>query len=291
MSERIGFVGLGVMGRPMAGNLVKAGYEVRALCRHDRHREAAEAVGVVPVATVAEVADRASAVLSIVPDSPDVLGLTLGENGLLAAMAPGTLYVDLSSIRPDAARAVHAAAAERGLDSLDAPVSGGEAGALEGTLAIMVGGAQATFDRALPLLQAMGSTIVRVGDAGAGQVVKAANQLVVAGNLQVLAEAVVFLEAHSADLAAALDVIGAGLAGSTVLTRKRTGVLAGEYAPGFRIELHHKDLGIVAEAARANSLGLPVTGVVAALVAQLNRRGDGGLDHSALVKLAREDNA
>jgi 2-hydroxy-3-oxopropionate reductase len=288
--ERIGFIGLGTMGRPMAANLVKAGHEVKALCRHDRHREAARDIGATPVDTVAEVAAGSTVVLSIVPDSPDVLELTLGPEGLLAAMEPGSLHVDLSSIEPAAARQVHEAAAARGVRSLDAPVSGGEAGAVEGTLAIMVGGAAETFEQARPVLEAMGTTIVRVGDAGAGQVVKAANQLVVAGNLQVLAEAVVFLEAHAADLPAALDVIGAGLAGSTVLTRKRAGILAGEHAPGFRVALHHKDLGIVAGAARANSLGLPVTGVVGALMAQLNRTG-GDLDHSALVQQAREANA
>ncbi|WP_432563995.1 NAD(P)-dependent oxidoreductase [Kineococcus sp. SYSU DK003] len=289
--ERIGFVGLGTMGRPMAANLVKAGYQVRALCRHEKHREAAREAGATPVGTVAELVEDVEAVLSIVPDSPDVLDLALGEDGVLAAMATGSMFVDLSSIRPEAARTVHAAAAERGIDCLDAPVSGGEAGAVEGALAIMVGGGQGAFERALPVLQAMGTTIVRVGDAGAGQVVKAANQLVVAGNLQVLGEAVAFLEAHSADLPAALDVIGAGLAGSTVLTRKRAGILAGEYQPGFRVALHHKDLGIVGEAARATSLALPVTGVVSALLAQLNRGGSGGLDHSALVKQAREVNS
>jgi 2-hydroxy-3-oxopropionate reductase len=287
--ERIGFIGLGTMGRPMAANLVKAGYEVRALCRHERHREAAREIGATPVDSVAEVAQGSAAVLSIVPDSPDVLDLALGDDGLLAAMDPGALYVDLSSIEPAAARTVHGAAAERGIRSLDAPVSGGEAGAIEGTLAIMVGGAAETFADAQPFLEAMGTTIVLVGDAGAGQVVKAANQLVVAGNLQVLAEAVVFLEAHSADLSAALDVIGAGLAGSTVLTRKRAGVLNGTYDPGFRVALHHKDLGIVGGAARENSLGLPVTGVVSALMAQLNRE-HGDLDHSALVRQARELN-
>ncbi|WP_432545009.1 NAD(P)-dependent oxidoreductase [Kineococcus sp. SYSU DK002] len=289
--ERIGFVGLGTMGRPMAANLVGAGYRVRALCRHEEHREAARGIGATPVDTVAELTDGVEAVLSIVPDSPDVLDLALGEDGLLAAMPAGSLFVDLSSIRPDAARAVHAAAADRGVECLDAPVSGGEAGAVEGTLAVMVGGSQAAFDRALPVLRAVGTTIIRVGDAGAGQVVKAANQLVVAGNLQVLGEAVAFLEAHSADLPAALDVIGAGLAGSTVLTRKRAGILAGDYQPGFRVALHHKDLGIVGEAARANSLSLPVTGVVSALLARLNRGGSGGLDHSALVGQAREVNS
>ena len=285
----IGFVGLGTMGRPMARNLVAAGHELVVLCRNERHHAAAAEVGARAVDRVDELAEM-DAVLSIVQDSPDVLALALGENGLLARLRPGSLYIDLSTIRPDAARSVHEVAAQHGIDFLDAPVSGGEAAAIEGTLAIMVGGHATAVERARPILSALGSAIVHVGGPGTGQVVKAANQLVVAGNLQVLAEAVAFLEAHHTDLSAALEVIGSGLAGSTVLLRKRESVLAGEYAPGFRLDLHHKDLGIVADAARKHALGLPTTAIVLALVAILVRRGDGNLDHSALVALSRELN-
>jgi 2-hydroxy-3-oxopropionate reductase len=167
---------------------------------------------------------------------------------------------------------------------LDAPVSGGEAGAVEAVLSIMVGGERADFEEARPLLETLGRTVVHCGPHGAGQTVKAANQLIVAVNIQACAEAVVFLEKSGVDLAAALEVLNGGLAGSTVLTRKKDNFLRREFAPGFRIDLHHKDMGIVTDAARAVGAALPVGAVVAGLVASLRAQGDGGLDHSALLR-------
>lgn len=286
----VGFVGLGVMGRPMAANLVRAGHEVRAFSRGGAGRATAAALGVPVVASVPEAVRGAEVVITMLPDTPDVRAVALGPDGVLEHLAPAGAYIDMSTIEPGAAREIAERFAAAGHDTLDAPVSGGEAGAREGTLSIMVGGPVAAFERWRELLGAMGTTVVRVGDAGGGQVVKAANQLVVATHLQALAEAVVFLEAHDADVATALSVIARGLGGSTVLDRKADGVLAGDFEPGFRVALHHKDLGIVEDAARARGAVLPVTAVVGRLVQSLVLRGDGGLDHSALVALARELN-
>ncbi|MFJ3405770.1 NAD(P)-dependent oxidoreductase [Promicromonospora sp. NPDC090134] len=286
----VGFVGLGVMGRPMAANLVRAGHEVRAFSRGAAGRASAAELGVPVVASVAEAVKGADVVLTMLPDTPDVRAVALGPGGVLEHLAPSGAYIDLSTIEPGAAREIAARFAEAGHDVLDAPVSGGEAGAREGTLSIMVGGPADVAERWRDLLGAMGTTVVRVGEAGGGQVVKAANQLVVATHLQALAEAVVFLEAHDADVATGLSVIARGLGGSTVIDRKADGVLAGDFTPGFRLELHHKDLGIVEDAARARGAVLPVTALVGRLVQSLVQRGDGGRDHSALVALARELN-
>ena len=190
--------------------------------------------------------------------------------------------------RPPASTRSPAAAADRGVRPLDAPVSGGEQGAVEGTLSIMVGGAPADAEAARPVLEQVGKTIVHVGPAGAGQTVKAANQLVVAGTIQLLAEAIVLLEASGVDAAAGLRVLAGGLAGSTVLNRKGASMLAGEFAPGFRIDLHHKDMGIALASARAAGVSLPVTGIVAQLVASARAQGNGSLDHSALLKVVEQ---
>jgi 2-hydroxy-3-oxopropionate reductase len=227
-------------------------------------------------------------IITIVPDSPDVEEVTGGDDGIFAHAQDGALYIDMSSIRPDVAVRVAQAGREAGLRVLDAPVSGGEAGAIEGSLSIMVGGEPEDVEAARPVLDALGKTIVHVGPAGSGQTVKAANQLIVAANIQVLAEAVVFLEAYGVDTKAALEVLGGGLAGSTVLQRKGTNMLTREFAPGFRLALHHKDLGIVTSAAREAGVVIPLGAVVSQLVAALVARGDGGLDHSGLLKLVAE---
>jgi 2-hydroxy-3-oxopropionate reductase len=198
---------------------------------------------------------------------------------------PGTLVIDFSTIRPDVAADLAAEGAERGFRVLDAPVSGGEQGAVDAALSIMVGATAEDFEAAKPVFEAVGRTIVHVGPAGAGQTVKAANQLIVAGNLELLAEAIVFVEAHGVDTAAALKVLGGGLAGSAVLERKGGAMLARDFTPGFRVELHDKDLGIVTSAAREAGVVIPLGAAVAQLVASLRAQGDGGLDHGALLKL------
>jgi 2-hydroxy-3-oxopropionate reductase len=232
---------------------------------------------------VADATRGADAVLTMLPDSPDVAEVVLGRDGVLAHAAPGTLLIDLSTIRPQVAVSVADAAAKQGIDTLDAPVSGGEQGAIEGVLSIMVGGPAGALDRARPVLEHLGTTIVHVGPAGSGQLVKAANQLVVAGTIELVAEAIVLLEANGVDPAAGLRVLGGGLAGSTVLDRKGQAMLDRRFTPGFRVDLHHKDLGIMLDAARSSGTIVPLGALVAQLMAALRAQGDGGLDHGALL--------
>jgi 2-hydroxy-3-oxopropionate reductase len=203
---------------------------------------------------------------------------------VFANAAPGTLVIDFSSIRPDVTADLAEQARAHGLRMLDAPVSGGEAGAKQATLSIMVGGDAADFDAAKPILDTVGRTVVHVGPSGAGQTVKAANQLIVAANIEALAEALVFLEAYGVDTAAAFEVLGGGLAGSKVLDQKRDNLLHRTFDPGFRIDLHHKDLGIVVSAAREAGVVIPLGAVVAQLMASARASGDGALDHSALLR-------
>ncbi len=281
----IAFIGLGIMGAPMAGHLIDAGHDVVG---YNRSRPAVDALverGGRAADSVADAVRAAEVVITMVPDSPDVEDVALGDDGIYAAAKPGTLHIDCSTIRPDVARALATAGNERGTRVVDAPVSGGEAGAKEGTLSIMVGGAPEDVEAARPYLDVVGGTVVHVGPAGAGQTVKAANQLIVAGNIQLLAEALVFLEAHGVDTEAATEVLGGGLAGSTVLQRKAAGMRAREFAPGFRIDLHHKDLGIVTAAAREAGVTIPLGAHVAQLVGALRAMGHGDLDHSALLLL------
>ncbi|MFC7328996.1 2-hydroxy-3-oxopropionate reductase [Marinactinospora rubrisoli] len=283
--SRVAFIGLGTMGMPMAVNLVKAGFQVTGYNRSPQKTERFAAQGGAAADSVAAAVRGADAVITIVPDSPDVEAVLLGADGVFAHAAPGTLVIDMSTIRPDTARAVADEGAARGLRVLDAPVSGGEPGAIEGTLSIMVGGAEADVQAARPVLEAMGSTVVRVGPSGAGQTVKAANQLIVAGNIQLVAEALVFLEAHGVDTERACTVLGGGLAGSTVLNRKGPAMRERSFQPSFRAELHHKDLGIVTAAAREAGVALPVATLVAQFMGALKAQGHGDLDHSALLLL------
>jgi 2-hydroxy-3-oxopropionate reductase len=246
----IAFIGLGIMGGPMAAHLVAAGYDVVG---HNLSRLAVDVLverGGRAATDTADAVREADVVITMAPDSPDVEGLVFGEDGILANAKPGTLHIDCSTIRPDVTRRIAEAEVERGIRPVDAPVSGGEAGAVEAALSIMVGGDTADVEAARPILDVVGKTVVHVGPAGAGQTVKAANQLIVAGNIQLVAEALVFLEAHGVDTESALAVLGGGLAGSTVLDRKGATMRARTFAPGFRIDLHHKDLGIVTAAAR-----------------------------------------
>jgi 2-hydroxy-3-oxopropionate reductase len=283
-SRKIAFVGLGIMGKPMAVNLVKAGHDVTGFDLSQASIDAVVAAGGHAAASIADAVKDAEVVITMVPADPHVEAVILGEGGVLENVKAGTLVIDMSSITPQTSIKVGKAAVEKGVRTLDAPVSGGEAGAVEAVLSIMVGGEAADFAEAKPLFDALGTTVIHVGPAGAGQTVKAANQLIVAVNIQVLAEAVVFLENAGVDLQAALDVLGGGLAGSTVLNRKKANMLNREFAPGFRIDLHHKDMGIVTDAARAVGAALPVGAVVAQLVASARANGDGSLDHSALLR-------
>ncbi|HEV2896088.1 MAG TPA: 2-hydroxy-3-oxopropionate reductase [Actinomycetota bacterium] len=284
----VGFIGLGIMGGPMAANLVKAGFDVIGYNRSPEPIQRLVEHGGRGAGSLAEAVRDADVVVTIVPDSPDVEAVALGEDGIYAQARPGTLHVDMSSIRPDVARKVGEAGTQRGFRVLDAPVSGGEQGAIDASLSIMVGGDPNDFADARPVLEAVGKTIVHVGPMGSGQTVKAANQLIVAGTIELVAEAIVFLEAYGVDTGAAVKVLAGGLAGNAIFDRKAAGMLARDFTPGFRIDLHHKDLGIVTSAAREAGVVIPLGAVVAQLVASLKAQGDGGLDHSALLKLVEQ---
>ncbi|MEU8664637.1 2-hydroxy-3-oxopropionate reductase [Actinoplanes philippinensis] len=284
----VGFIGLGIMGGPMAVNLAKAGFDVIGYdVVPPRNGFLTQAGGRI-AASIAEVVPKADIVVTMVRDSADVEAAALGEQGILAASRPGQLYIDMSSISPQTSRDVAAAARPLGVRVLDAPVSGGEAGAIEGSLSIMVGGDPADVEAARPVLEVLGATVVHVGPHGAGQTVKAANQLIVAGTIQLVAEAIVFLEAYEVDTGAAIRVLAGGLAGNRILDRKAGGMLARRFEPGFRIDLHHKDMGIVTSAAREAGVVIPLGSAVAQLIAALKAQGDGGLDHSALLKLVEQ---
>jgi 2-hydroxy-3-oxopropionate reductase len=280
----IAFIGLGIMGSPMAVHLAEAGHEVVGYNRTpDKTRPLVEAGGRA-AESIADAVKDADVVAVMVPDSPDVQQVLAGEGGVFANAKSGTLVIDFSSIRPDVTVELAKQATERGFRLLDAPVSGGQAGAVNAALSIMVGGAAEDFAAAKPLFDVVGKTVVHVGPSGAGQTVKAANQLIVAVNIEALAEAVVFLEAYGVDTKAALEVLGGGLAGSKVLEQKKENMLSRSFEPGFRIELHHKDLGIVTSAAREAGVVIPLGAVVAQLMASARAAGDGGLDHSGLLR-------
>ncbi|MFC3995499.1 2-hydroxy-3-oxopropionate reductase [Nocardiopsis sediminis] len=287
-ARTIAFIGLGIMGLPMAANLVTAGHRVTGYDLNPQSAEKLAANGGRAAGSIAEAVDGADTVITMVPDSPDVEAALLGPDGVFAHAAPGALVIDMSTIRPDVARAVAADGTRQGFRVLDAPVSGGEAGAIEAKLSIMVGGDAEVFADAKPVFDVLGTTPVHVGPSGAGQTVKAANQLIVAGNIQLVAEALVFLEAHGVDTEAGLKVLNGGLAGSTVLTRKGDSMRARDFAPGFRIALHDKDMKIVTTAAREAGVAIPLGALVAQFVGALKAQGHGGLDHSALLKIVLE---
>ncbi|MEQ4723278.1 2-hydroxy-3-oxopropionate reductase [Nonomuraea sp. B19D2] len=283
----IGFVGLGIMGSPMAANLLKAGHVVTGYDVSVERVEQLVALGGKGASSVVEAVGGAAVVITMLPDSPQVeeVAPQVIEYG-----RPNLLYIDMSTIMPETSRRVARQAAAVGVRALDAPVSGGERGAVDGTLSIMVGGEAEHFQAARPVLGVLGTTVVHVGPAGAGQTVKAANQLVVGGIYGLVSEAIVLLEASGVDPVAGLDVLAGGLAGSRILELKRHTMVKREFAPGFRIDLHHKDMGIAVAAAREAGVSLPLTGQVAQLVAAARAQGHGSLDHSALLKVVERLN-
>jgi 2-hydroxy-3-oxopropionate reductase len=284
----IAFIGLGIMGAPMAGHLVDAGYDVVGVNLTRAPVDALIAHGGRGADTIAEAVAEADVVITMVPDSPDVELAALGEDGIYANAKPGTLHLDCTSIRPDVAKRVAEEGISRGFRVVDAPVSGGQIGAVQASLSIMVGGLADEVEEARPILETVGKTVVHVGPHGAGQTVKAANQLIVAGTIELVAEAIVFLEAYGVDTEAAVRVLAGGLAGNQILERKAAGMLAREFEPGFRIDLHHKDMGIVIAAAREAGVAIPLGAHVAQLIGSLRAQGHGGLDHSALLLLVEQ---
>lgn len=287
----VAVIGLGIMGAPMATNLVRAGYQVTGYNRSQDPIDKLVAEGGKGAGSVAQAVQDADVIITMVPDSPDVAAVARGEDGtpgLIASAKPGATWIDCSTIRPDIAREVAEEATAGGLKALDAPVSGGQAGAVEGTLSIMVGGDAEHLEAVRPILETVGRTVVHVGPSGAGQTVKAANQLIVAGTIELVAEALVFLEAYGVDTTAAVEVLAGGLAGNRILDRKAASMIKREFQPGFRIDLHHKDMGIVLDSARAAGVAIPLGSQTAQLVQDLRNLGHGGLDHSALLLLVEQ---
>jgi 2-hydroxy-3-oxopropionate reductase len=287
---RIGFIGLGVMGAPMARNLVAAGFDITGFDVVPAGMDALVAAGGQPASDVAAAVREADVVVTMLPNHPQVEQVVLGPSGVFEHARTGSLLIDMSTIRPETSVTLAAAGAKKGIRVLDAPVSGGETGAKQASLSIMVGGDEADFSAARPVFDALGGTVLHVGAHGAGQVVKAANQLVVAGTYALVSEAIVLLEASGVGVKTGLDVLAGGLAASRILDLKRESMIARSFAPGFRIDLHPKDMGIVLDAARSSDVALPVTGLVAQLVAAARAMGYGALDHSALLKVVENLN-
>jgi 2-hydroxy-3-oxopropionate reductase len=286
MADTVGFIGLGIMGKPMAENLIEAGYDLVA---YNRTREKAEDLGGASVAeTPKEVAEQTDVIITMLPDSPQVEVVLDGEDGVLEGIKEGALIVDMSTISPVVTEELADKAQERGASMLDAPVSGGDVGAIGGTLSIMVGGSEEDFARALPLFEVMGQTVTHVGAVGTGQVVKAANQIVVALTIEAVSEALVLGSKAGVSPEKILDVLGGGLAGNKVMEVKREKMLDHSFDPGFRVELHHKDLGIALAAGREYGVTLPVTAVVDQMLETLKMLGRGDQDHSALLTLIEE---
>ena len=279
---KIGFIGLGIMGSSMAGHLAAAGHTVTGYdLDHAAVQRLVDAGGQAANSVAAAVVG-AEVVITMLPQDEHVQAVTAQ---VIAAGGEGLLLIDMSTIRPETSIQVTKSASDKGIRVLDAPVSGGEAGAKQAALSIMVGGTDDDFAEARPLFETLGKTIVYVGPHGAGQVVKAANQLVVGGTYALVSEAIVLLEAAGVDAGAGMDVLAGGLAASRILDLKRDSMIAREFAPGFRIDLHHKDMGIVLAAARQAGVSLPMAGLTAQLVAAARAMGYGSLDHSALLKV------
>ena len=289
MSERVGFVGLGIMGRPMARNLMEAGHE---LVLYNRTRQKAEELAKESGAGVAEsskeVAENSDVIITMLPGPPQVEEVVAGEDGLLEAIKEGSLLVDMSTSSPVLARELARLARERDTGMLDAPVSGGDVGAIEGMLSIMVGGQEEDFQRAKPLFEVMGNTVTHVGPSGTGQVVKAANQIVVALTIEAVSEALVLGSQGGVPPEKVLDVLSGGLAANKVIEVKREKFLEHDFEPGGKVEFHHKDLGIALSAGREYGVVLPVTALVDQMFEALMTRGRGGWDHSALLTLIED---
>lgn len=280
---KIGFIGTGIMGRPMAINLIKAGHELYTWGRRFDTVEPLLVAGATGKGTPAEVAAQADITFTVVAGTADVEQVILGERGLIHGAKPGSVIVDMSTIAPSATRHIAAQLAEKGVNMLDAPVSGGQAGAIQGALSIMVGGKAAVFERVKPLFEILGKNIVHVGEHGAGQVVKACNQIVVSLTFEGVAEAILLSRRNGVDPARMREALLGGYAGSKILEVHGLRMLNADYKPGFKVKLHHKDLGIVLDNARENHVPLPGTEVVAKQIAALMASDDGELDSSAIM--------
>ena len=285
MAPRIGFIGLGIMGKPMARNLMKAGFPVTVHNRSQAKVEELVKEGASRAASPREVASATDIVITMLPNSPDVELVALGAGGIKEGARAGQLFIDMSTINPVVSQKIAMELAPLGVAMVDAPVSGGEKGAIEGTLSIMAGGAPEDFERALPVFNALGKTITHMGPIGTGGFTKLANQIIVAVNLTAIGEALVFGAKAGVDPQKMIRALGGGLAGSKCLDQKSEKILSGDFAPGFKIDLHFKDLNLIQDAARSVGVPIPTAAFVEQLFAALRVRGRGGLDHSGVITL------
>ena len=284
----VGFVGLGIMGRPMLRNLLKAGHTVIAYGRTGAKLDAAVADGAQRGASNADVGARASIVVTMLPDGPEVEEVVLGPDGILSGSKSGSLIIDMSAISPLVSQKIAAACAEKGVDFVDAPVSGGEPKAVDGTLAIMVGASEALFQKAEPILKCMGSSVTLTGPVGAGNTTKLANQIMVACNIAAMGEALTLATRCGLNPEVVMNAIKGGLAGSAVLNAKGPMLIARNFKPGFRIRLHQKDLRNALLTAESKKVALPLTSLVQQMLMALMNQGSGDLDHSALYTFIEE---
>lgn len=282
--KKIGFIGLGIMGKPMSRNLLKAGFDVAVFNRSEATVNELAQIGAEKCLSPREVAAKADTIITMLPNSPDVKDVVLEEKGLIETMRPGSMLIDMSSIDPLVSREIASRLAEKNIRMMDAPVSGGEPKAIAGTLSIMVGCNQEDFDEFLPVLQAMGSSIVRCGEIGAGNVTKLANQIIVAANIAAVSEALVFAVKAGVNPEFVFQAIRGGLAGSAALDAKAPLMMDRNFAPGFRINLHIKDLNNVLNTAKGISVSTPLTDNVIKMMLSLRDKGMGDEDHGALVK-------
>lgn len=288
MKERIGFIGLGIMGKPMATNLLNAGY---SLSVYDIRLEPVEEVvtlGAEKCSSIAEASTDVDVVITMLPDSPDVEDVYLGQDGVFSTVKAGTVLIDMSTIAPATAIKVANAAKEKGCPMLDAPVSGGDVGAREGTLSIMVGGEEATFKHAFPIFEVLGQTIILCGPNGAGQIVKACNQIQVAMNFVGMAEALVLGSKAGVDPAIIIKVLSGGYAQTRVMDVRGPRVIQGDFTPGFRSKFHYKDLNIILQTGRDYGCPLPVTALVLQLFSAMLAAGRGDLDHSGIITVLED---
>ncbi|MEE9181799.1 MAG: 2-hydroxy-3-oxopropionate reductase [candidate division NC10 bacterium] len=288
MSKKIGFIGLGIMGKPMARNLLKAGYALNVYSRSRPPMEELKRDGATLGTSPKDVAQASEVLITMLPNSPDVEEVVLGANGVLEGAKSGTILADMSTISPLVSQKIFEAAKKKGVKALDAPVSGGEKGAIEGVLSIMVGGDSEVYEATVPIFQVMGKTITYMGPAGAGGFTKLANQVIVAINLTAIGEALTLGAKAGLDPQRLIQALSGGMAGSRCLEMKGPQITKGNFQPGFKVDLHYKDLGLIMEAARALQVPLPTTAVVQELFSALRVKGRGALDHSAVITLLED---
>ena len=280
---KIGLIGLGIMGKPMAKNMLKAGYDLTV---NDLNQAAVDEIVACGAKAAAnnEIGETCDLVMTMVPNSPQVKAVMMGEDGVAAHMRPGTTFIDMSSINPVASKEIAAELAKKNIEMLDAPVSGGEPKAIDGTLSFMVGGKQEVFDRFKPVLESMGASVVLCGDVGAGNTTKLANQIVVACNIQAVAAALTLAKKAGVDPELVFQAIKGGLAGSTVMNAKAPMMIEGNDKPGFKIDLHIKDLNNALDCAHTVGSPVPMTAAVQEILQWLHNNGCGQQDHSAIIK-------